>query len=221
MTTETTETPKKTRASRKAAAAHVDPAKGAEWEGAAAEAAEAVVEARQAEMPPRRFEEMLPCSLTAAEQIVRGEQLSAALAVVDDIAAERKKANDGFKARTELQMERVRELQKAIDTKAEDRNVECIESFELRLGCARTVRVDTGEYIRERALQTSELQPDLPMTNGANGHAQMNLGDVDPADMTDPGALLAAAQRGETDPADQPLDNDGSSEDLGDEDDDS
>jgi hypothetical protein len=190
----------------------------AEWEAAAAEAAETVVAARQDAMPPRRFEEMLPCKLTDEEKIQRGEQLSQALAVVDTITAERKQANDGFKARAELAMERVRELRDAVDSGTEERNVECIESFELRLNCARTVRVDTGEYIRERALKMSELQPELPLSNGENGHAQMCLGDVDPTDTTDPEALLRAAQQGDEDPADAPLDNDGSADDLGDDD---
>lgn len=213
------ETNEETTKTRRRKTAKVDAAKAAEWQSAQTEADAAALESakdlQQAAMPPRRFEEMLPCALTDAEMIARGEQLSAALSVVDDIASERKKANDGFKARTELQMERVRELQKAIDTKAEERSVECIESFELRLGCARTVRVDTGEYIRERALRSSELQPELPMTNGENGHAaQMNLGEADPTDISDAASLLAGAQRGEEPtPSNVTLDNDGGDED--------
>jgi hypothetical protein len=202
---ETIETPKKKRGAKTAA---VDPEKGAEWEAAAAEAAEAVTDARQESMPPRRFEELLPCTLTPEELIERGTQLEAALAVVDTITAERKKANDGFKARTELAMERVGELRDAVRTGKEEREVECIESFELRLGCARTVRVDTGEYIRERALRQSELQPELPM--------QTSLGDVDPTDMNDPTALLAAARAGEANESEQTLDNDDSDEDSDD-----
>jgi hypothetical protein len=224
MTTEATETtteetkPKRT---RKRPAAHVDPDKGAEWEAAQVEAdkaaSEAVADARQEAMPPRRFEGLLPCKLTTEEKAERGHQLSAALGRVDAIAAKRKIANDGFKAETEIEMVTVRAMQKAIDSDEEDRSVEQIERFDLRRCTAQTLRVDTGEVVSERALTSSELQPSLPLTEDGS---QMNLGDVEPGDIGDPDALLRAAQAGEDDPADGSLDNDGSSEDLGDDEDD-
>jgi hypothetical protein len=211
MTIETsTETPKKNRKR----AQSVDPAKGAEWEDAAAKAAEAVVDARQEAMPPRRFEGLLPCKLTDEERLDRMEQLEAAMQHADEIEAARKLASDGAKARHKLQMERVRELRETLRTKTEERNVEQCERFDLRRCTAQVVRTDTGEIVSERALRQHELQPELPLTSG---DGQMTLGDA--TDMTDPEALLRAAQVGEADPADARLDNEPSASDLSDDED--
>ena len=86
---------------------------------------------------------------------------------------------------------------------------------------------DTGVEVSRRPLTQRERQLELGVDKALDlikptADAQMSLGDVEPTDATesaDPEALLRAAQAGEDDPADKPLDNDGSSEDLGDEDD--
>lgn len=132
------------------------------WQDAAAASATAEEKAAQLAMPPRRFDEVLPCTLTDEELRERGDELVKVLATIDQIEAEKKIANDGFKARIQIQESRARELRDAIENKREDREVECVESYELRIGVARTTRVDTGEQIRERALRSSELQPTLP-----------------------------------------------------------
>lgn len=71
----------------------------------------------------------------------------------------------------------------------------------------------TDRVVFERAVRADERQVALPLPTEERG--QLALGDVDPSDMTDPEALLRAAAEGEADPADEPLDNDGSSDDLG------
>lgn len=214
MTSETTnEETTKTR--RRTAKAKVDPAAAAEWQAAQTEAdvaaAEAETTAKQEAMPPRRFEGLLPCKLTDDERLERLDELETAMGLADTLEADRKLANDGAKARIKLQMERVRELRETLRTKTEERNVEQCERFDLRRCTAQTIRQDTGEIVSERALRQSELQPDLPMTNGENGHgSQMNLGDADPTDINDAASLLEDARRGEEPtPSNISLDNDG------------
>lgn len=181
---------------------------GAAWSDVAAASATAEERAAQAAMPPRRFEELLPCKLTPDEIRDRGAELVKVLAKIDAIEAEKKAAVDQFKARIQIQESRARELRTAIEGESEDREVEVIESFELRLGVARTTRTDTGEQIRERALRSSELQPSLPAIDDS---PQMGLDeaahedDIEPRELdeepgddgdgaiSDPDAVLAAA----------------------------
>lgn len=155
------------------------------WQDAAAASAENEARAAALAMPPRRFDEVLPCALTDEELRERADELVKVLDTIDDIEAEKKSANDQFKARIQIQESRARELRTAIEGKREDRPVECIESFELRLGVARTTRTDTGEQIRERALRSTELQPSLPLSGDTK---QMSLADaakVAPVDVVD------------------------------------
>ena len=77
----------------------------------------------------------------------------------------------------------------------------------------------------EEAIGANERQLALPVVSAdaEAKAAQLSLGDVettDATDTTDPEALLAAAQKGDADPADAPLDNEPSTSDLGDDEDD-
>lgn len=181
-----------------------------EWGVVAGASAAAEEQAAQLAMPPRRFDELLPCTLTDEELRARGDELVKVLDAIDVIEGERKTANDQFKARVQIQEQRARELRTAIEKKQEERSVEVVETFELRLGVARTTRVDTGEQIRERALRSSELQTTLPTLDERTAEqASFPLDretadglpeDDEPAssetDITDPGTVL-----GEEEPA--------------------
>jgi hypothetical protein len=169
------------------------------WQDAAAASATAEERAADLAMPPRRFEQMLPCTLTDDELRERGDEIVKVLQTIDDIKAEKKIATDGLKARIQIQESRGREIREAIRSKSEDRSVECIESFHFRLGVARVTRTDTGEQVSERALRASERQPSLPLPE-----PQMSLADAQHADdlepeapgsgdIVDPDAVLAAA----------------------------
>lgn len=77
----------------------------------------------------------------------------------------------------------------------------------------------TNRVVLDRALFPHERQVALPLvsTESTEKSKQLALGETGPDDdsaMTDPEALLKAAQTGELDPADAPLDNDGSSQEL-------
>jgi hypothetical protein len=84
---------------------------------------------------------------------------------------------------------------------------------------------DTGVEVSRRPLTQRERQLELGVDKALDlikpksDDGQLSLGDVEPTDLTNPEALLLAAQQGEQDPADAPLDNEPSSSDLGDDDD--
>ncbi len=175
-----------------------------EWADVTAQAADVAIDAEmraaQLAMPPRRFEQVLPCKLTGDELQSRGDELVKVLDTIDGIKAEKKAAVDRFKARVQVQDARALELRLAIEQKTEDRPVECVESFELRLGVARTIRVDTGEMVDERPLRQSELQPSLPnMTQTSLADApQVHDGDEvdeptfgDETVIDDPGGIMS------------------------------
>lgn len=147
------------------------------WQEAAAASADAQVEAAHQARPPRRFEQELECELTGEESDILGKELAAEMVKHDAILTEKKAANDGFKGRIEVSKARMRELTESIRTQKEIRNVECIEHFDFRTNTARVLRTDTGEWIAERALRSSELQTELPLEN-----AQLSLEDAPHAD---------------------------------------
>lgn len=163
-----------------------------DWNDVAAASADKEAAAAQASMPPRRFEERLPCKLTDDELREKGSELEAALGAVDVLEEEKAETGKAFKARIELAEARVRELRTCIRTKNEDRDIECLEIFELRLGVARTVRVDDGTLIRERALRSSELQTSLSLgpndANDEDDDDQLSLDDAadEDADLREP-----------------------------------
>jgi hypothetical protein len=83
---------------------------------------------------------------------------------------------------------------------------------------------DTGVEVSRRPLTQRERQLELGVDKALDllkptEGGQLSLGDVEPTDdINDPAALLAAAQEGETDPADEPLHNEASASDLGEDD---
>lgn len=169
-----------------------------EWADVTAEAANEAVEselrAAALAMPPRKFDEMLPCSLTDEEMVARSKEHAASQDAIDSLEIEKKLVMENFKARLQILEARERELRAIVRTSSEDRAVECVESFELRLGVARTIRVDTGEMIRERALRSSELQPSLPGTERPTATSFED--DIEPSEgdvtvIDDPAGVLA------------------------------
>jgi len=169
-----------------------------EWADVTAQAADADIEAEaraaQLAMPPRKFDEVLPCSLTEKEVAAKADELEAALASVDVLKAEKKDRTAEINARIKIAEAHVTEIREVRRTATEMRAVECVESFELRLGVARTTRVDTGEMIRERALRSSELQPSLPGTERPTATSFED--DIEPSEgdvtvIDDPAGVLA------------------------------
>lgn len=74
------------------------------------------------------------------------------------------------------------------------------------LNMARYVDPLTGRIVLERALRSDERQVALPLPEPG---AQLERGDADDTDLTDPDALLAAAQAGEVSDDDDDHDGDG------------
>ncbi len=225
MTTETTTEETKPKRTRKPKAeAHVDPAKGAEWAAATAEA-ETVEAAKAAdEWEWDVSEEVLNIPLTpeGGLDLIRANGADEeAKAMVDREADDLKTELKEKKAESEAIAARMKErnrsgLKGVIAKKANWKVGTCFA-----LNTVRYVDPITDRVVFERAIRADERQSSLPLdeTQPATGD-QMNLGDVEPGDVSDPDALLRAAQAGDEDPADASLENEDLSDDLSDEDDD-
>lgn len=106
----------------------------------------------------------LPCKLTEKEMAKFGEDLNSTLDKIDLIEEKKKSANDQFKADTSLLEEAVKRLRDMVRSKAEERDVECIQETDYIHGEVRVKRLDTGEVFSRRSMMASEKQ--LPLTAG-------------------------------------------------------
>lgn len=113
------------------------------------------------ETPPRRFPEILPVRLAETEIAERARRAAMARNKVAEYEAQKSAAMSSWKAKIELAENERDELLDMISSGVEDRAVECVETFEYRTGVVRVHRVDTGTLVRERAMTSSERQPDL------------------------------------------------------------
>jgi hypothetical protein len=172
-------------------------------------------------------EEVIPVTLTSADKArlidengVDQKEKDA----VDKKIDEHKERIKALKAEADVILARTEDRNRAASRGIEDRRATWKVGTCFAINTVRYVDRETGLVVRERPIEAHERQIALPLVSddAAAKAAQLSLGDVEPGDdtaMTDPEALLDAAQKGETEPADQPLDNDGSSEDLGDDED--
>jgi hypothetical protein len=194
------------------------------WNDVVAASAEA--EANRVERT-QTFDKIL-VDLTDAERAELGAQHVAADAELDELTEEKKEAMADFKARIAKVESKKREIADAITKKKAWREAPkegwiCLEIFSQNE--RRYLDPKTEAVLCVEAMTSEDRQLALPVVSDDAEKAAAKK-DVDPAppassDLTDPEALLAAAQRGaEADPEDETLDNDGPSYDLDDEDDD-
>lgn len=143
---------------------------------------------------PRTFHERMPCRLTDVELVERGASLAEAFAEAETLEADRKNANDGFKARIEIAEGKVRDLSNVLRTKQETREVELIEEYIFATNTVRVKRGDTKEVVRERAMTQDERQETLPLEDSEKEKeapkAKAAAAEGEAAEITDPAAVL-------------------------------
>ena len=110
----------------------------------------------------KQIEVQLACELSEEEIQFRAQELGVAVTEYDVIADEKKDAMKGFKERLEVVAHRMRRLSKIVQEKREYRMVPCVVEFHKpSAGTKRTVRMDTGEMVREEAMTPEERQNNL------------------------------------------------------------
>lgn len=108
----------------------------------------------------------LPCELTDAELLERGDSMAACEVAVDELKSERRRLNAAIRE----QSDRRADLAKIIESKTETRDVPCTWQPDYELKRYDLVRSDTGAAIEQREMPEADLQmqlvPPTPITKG-------------------------------------------------------
>jgi hypothetical protein len=144
----------------------------------------------------------LPCTLTEAEQLERGDELADTELLIDRLKAELKGQRKAAKLRLEGLEDKRLLLAKVVDTRTEERDVLCkwIDNFPQK--CVQLIRQDTGEQIDVRAMDADDLQGDMDFNNGAP-EPDDGFEDSAPDELREL-AAASAADDGEAAPARKP-----------------
>lgn len=111
--------------------------------------------------------EDLPCALNPDEVRRKGEELAQARKQYIETSEAAKAAAAGFKDKLKALDKDIDELAEQIRSRRETRPVEVIERRDPELAMIETVRVDTGEVVRARAMTLNERQVHLFDVNAA------------------------------------------------------
>ncbi len=102
--------------------------------------------------------EKLPCKLTNDEVRRKGEELALERKKHREVADEAKASAARFKADLKAIDEKIDDLAEQVRSRRETREVEVIERKDMDIAMVETIRVDTGEVIRSRAMTLNERQ---------------------------------------------------------------
>lgn len=105
---------------------------------------------------PERFFQELPVKLTQAELDDRRHSLVDVETKLDQLAAEKERANDAFNDRKSVLVIARKTLLEAINAAQENRQVECEKRVDFVRNREVIIRTDTDEQVNERALEGEE-----------------------------------------------------------------
>jgi hypothetical protein len=114
------------------------------------------------------YQEPLEVTLDPETRKARSIRLAEVDRLIDEVAAERKDTSQKHGEHLKKLREERDPLIKAVETGQETQMVECHDVHDHERGNVRTVRLDTQETIRERAMETTERQQGL----GLDGNHQ-------------------------------------------------
>ena len=104
---------------------------------------------------------LLPCKLSAEERAKAGQDLEDNLTKIEGIELAKKTADDGFKKDIGLLEEVQATLRSMVRSGAQEREVQCEETVDYRMGEVRVKRLDTEEVFQKRTMAQHEYQ--LPL----------------------------------------------------------
>src|ERR1700728_1555731 len=106
---------------------------------------------------PKQIELKLLCDLDESELQLKTQEVAACLGEMDEVEDRRTKASKEFRRELNEINERMRRVAYQVRTKTESRMVACtVEFHQPQLGYKRTVRLDTGEIVREEPMTDEE-----------------------------------------------------------------
>ena len=102
--------------------------------------------------------EKLPCKLDNTEVRLKGEELALARKEHHELADAAKASAARFKTSIKEVDERIDDLAEQVRTRQETRDVEIIDVKDMDRQMVDTIRTDTGEVVRSRAMTLNERQ---------------------------------------------------------------
>lgn len=112
--------------------------------------------------PPKTVDEYLRYDFTEDELKEKSKELARALQMKERAESEQKAAQAQFKDRVESQQNVISRVGREIYSGWEMRNIQCRVDFHTpTTATKRITRIDTGEIVREAAMNYSELQENL------------------------------------------------------------
>lgn len=106
---------------------------------------------------PRRITRQLPCKLTDAEVIARGDEIDQLLTEAEELEDEKKSAASEFKSQLDKIAEQVRKAKNQRMSRQVEREVEVTVTQDAVHAEEVTIRIDTGEVVSKRTLTRDEL----------------------------------------------------------------
>jgi hypothetical protein len=109
-----------------------------------------------------KIKERLFCSFCDDEVEQKGQELSTASITYDEVEDAKKSAMKEYTDNLKALRGTMRTLSKAIRSKGEVRDVECVVRMDKpQIGSKQTVRLDTGEIVRTEPMTDEEKQQEL------------------------------------------------------------
>ena len=100
----------------------------------------------------------LPVKLTDEEMIIKGQELAELESELTDLESLKRAASKSFAKQIEVKKGKIQRVSHAINTKQENREVECEEVRDEESLKVSIVRKDTGEVVSERLMTDEERQ---------------------------------------------------------------
>lgn len=115
--------------------------------------------------------EMLPCVLTTEERAARAQELATHVRKLDEEETAAKSAASAARDTIKEMEAELRRLARIVREGREEREVEIRSYRDLDEKLFLTIRLDTGERIRQRALSMEELQIPLHLVDDGDSEA--------------------------------------------------
>jgi hypothetical protein len=104
----------------------------------------------------RRYAKELPVTLSPSEFETKAKSLATKIAEKDALLAKKREATKDFTDRIMIASREQEKLRKTIETGTEERMVECEETSDFDQNRCVIRRLDTGEIVSERAMDSDE-----------------------------------------------------------------
>ena len=111
----------------------------------------------------KRFKEKLPVPISRNHLETKSQELAKVINDREAILVEKRAVNAEYREKLSFYDERLLQLAVDCTTHSEAREVECVEELVIETQTVRTVRLDTGAVIKERAATSDDLQVGIDM----------------------------------------------------------